>query len=481
MKISKKKKDKVIIRYLGMSSTEVTGSMNLVECPTGEKILLDCGLYQSANILTAYKVNAKKFAFHPSEITAVIISHLNIDHLGLVPRLFKEGADCPVYMYYPNIEFVPIMLEDSAKIMEREALMLSNRYKRKYKPIYEQHHVDIANSHLLGCDKNRIISITDNVSVEFIPAGHIFGSTQIVLYIRMPSGHIKKIGYSGDLGNTMFAQPFVEAFEPIIKCNVYIGECTYNNPLRSVKKDARDKDIAVIKTVINQTISNNGSVLIPCFALQRMETMLYTLWTIYHKDKSFDTQIVVDSPLAVKLLDAFEQNLTGDDVTLLKEILSWKNIKIIRTIEESKLCVADTRPKIICSSSGMLTQGRSVLYLKKILPNSKSSIITCGYMSEGSLGWKIKNMSDKKYITIDNKSYPNRCSIYSLKSFSSHAQYEKLLSYYTCLANNGCQAICLVHGDKGKLEFKKALEENIRRINKTTKVVAVNKDTVTKL
>ena len=475
------KKQKIQIRFLGRSSTEVTGSIILVECPTGEKILLDCGLYQNSNLLNSYKVNTQKFDFKPSDITFVAISHLNIDHLGLVPRLFAEGADCPVYMYYPNIEFVPIMLEDSAKIMERDAITLSRRYKKDYLPVYNQHNVDKAVSHFKGCAKNEIIKVTENVSIKFIPAGHIFGSTQIILYIKSPSGHIDTIGYSGDIGNVIFEQPFVEEFEPIIKCGVYIGECTYNDPTRSSKKETRNKDIEIIETVICQTVENKGSVLIPCFALQRIETMLYTIWSIFHNDKNFTTPIVVDSPLAVKLLDAFEENLEDGDAKLLKHILSWENIKIIRTIEESQSCVEDGKSKIILSSSGMLTQGRSILYLKKILPNPKSSIITCGYMAEGSLGWKIKNMSNQKTITVDGKAYPNKCSIHSLRSFSSHMQYEELINYYTNLANNGCQTICLVHGDGGKLDFKKKLEDNIRRINKTTKIVAVNTDTVTRL
>jgi metallo-beta-lactamase family protein len=435
-------------------------------------------------LLESYKVNTDKFDFKPSEITFVAISHLNIDHLGLVPRLFAEGADCPVYMYYSNIEFVPIMLEDSAKIMERDALTLTRRCKKDkkdYLPIYNQSNVDKAVSHFLGCAKNEIIQVTPNVGLKFIPAGHIFGSTQIMLYVKSPNGHIDVISYSGDIGNIIFEQPFVEDFEPIIKSNIFIGECTYNDPLRSAKKENREKDLEIIESVIRQTIENKGSVLIPCFALQRIETILYTLWSIFHSDENFTTPIVIDSPLAIKLLDAFEENLEDGDAKLLKHILSWKNIKVIRTIEESQLCVEDTKPKIICSSSGMLTQGRSILYLKKILPNPKSAIITCGYMAEGSLGWKIKNMSNKKTITIDNKAYHNKCSIHSLKSFSSHMQYEQLINYYTNLANNGCQTICLVHSDDGKLNFKKALEENIRRIGKTTKVVAVNKDTVTRL
>ena len=144
-------------------------------------------------------------------------------------------------------------------------------------------------------------------------------------------------------------------------------------------------------------------------------------------------------------------------------------------------CVADDSPKVVCSSSGMLTQGRSILYLKKILPRSNCAILTCGYMAEGGIGWKIKNCPTQKTITIDQKAYANRCSINNLSSFSSHMQYEQLMNYYTNLANNGCEIIWLVHGDKGKIEFKEELEKRIRKICKTTKVVATNRDTVARI
>ena len=126
----------------------------------------------------------------------------------------------------------------------------------------------------------------------------------------------------------------------------------------------------------------------------------------------------------------------------------------------------------------MLVQGRSILYLKKLLPRSNCTILTCGYMAEGTIGWKIKNFPMQKTITIDKVAYPNRCDIKTLKSFSSHMQYEELMNYYVNLANNGCDTIWLVHSDDGKIEFKKELEERIRKINKSTKVVATNFETV---
>ena len=465
-----------------MSASDVTGSGYLIEVPTGEKVLLDCGIYQTCKPYEDYKINKKKFDFKPSELTAVIISHSNADHFALLPKLFHDGANCNIYIAAENVDFMQPMLEDSAKILDRDAQSFSRRLKREHQPIYDMEDVVNVLPHFKGCSKNEPHYITENIWFELIDAGHIFGSCQIIVYVKLPSGNIKKIGYSGDLGNTFFEQPFVADLIPITKCHMYIGETTYNDPKRSCKKDQRKKDIETIKNVITQTcIDNKGIVLIPTFALQRTETMLYTLWNIFKDDPTFNIPVVVDSPLAVKLLDCFRNNLEGEWLDKFNEMMSWKNLRIIREVEESMACVADTSPKIVCSSSGMLTQGRSILYLKKILPRSNCSILTCGYMAEGGIGWKIKNNPTQKTITIDTKPYHNRCGITSLSSFSSHMQCEQLLSYYTNLANNGTEVIWLVHGDKGKLQFKEELESRVNQIYKTTKIVATNRDTVARI
>lgn len=477
-----KKKDKVTVKCIGMSSTEVTGSGYLVECPTGEKIILDLGLYQSNKPFEDYKINKRKFDFKPSDITAVIISHINCDHFCMLPKFVRDGGKCNFYLSEETVDFVKPMLEDSAKIMERDAFGFSKRYKKEYSPIYTIDDVEKSLQYFRGCSKNEEHYITENVWFKLIPAGHIFGSCQIELYIKLPSGVIKKIGYSGDLGNIIFEQPFVEDFKPITKCSMYIGECTYNDASRSCKKGQREKDLQVIENVIRQTcVDKNGIVLIPTFALQRTETMIYTLYNIFKNDKSFNIPVIVDSPLAVTLLDCFKNNLEGEWSDIFEEMMSWKNLKIIRTVEESMACVEDNSPKIVCSSSGMLTQGRSIMYLKKILPRSNCCILTCGYMAEGGIGWKIKNNPEQKTITIDKVAYKNRCDIKCLDSFSSHMQYDQLMNYYINIANNGCQTIWLVHGDKGKIQFKEELDKRINKILKTTKIVATNRDTTARI
>ncbi len=474
-----KKEQKIKVECVGQAGSKVTGSSYLVTAPTGEKILLDCGLHQTPNKYESWKINQKKLKYRPADLTLVAISHLNIDHLGLVPYIYDKGCTAPIFMAYDNIDFVIPMLEDCAKIMDREAIGFTRKYKKPHAALFTPESVKDALGYFRGVDYNRITQVTENVGIQFIPAGHIFGSCQIVLYIKKPSGNIVKIAYSGDLGNIIFEQPFVKDFERINNANMYIGECTYNSALRSVKKHQRDKDLQKLENVIRQTcIEKKGQVLIPTFALQRTETMLYMIWKIFKDDASFNIPIVIDSPLGIKVLDCFLQNLEGEESDTLQQILAWKNVHIIRTLEDSKACVEDRQPKVILSSSGMLVQGRSVLYLKKILPRANSAILLCGYQAEGTLGYSIKNTPSQRTITIDDVAYKNRCDLKVLKSFSSHMQYEELMSYYTGLANNGCSTIWLVHGDDDKKGFKDALEQRIRKIGKTTKIVATNNDTV---
>lgn len=478
----RKDNNKIQVSCVGMSGGEVTGSCYLIECPTGEKILLDAGLYQNNDPYKSWKINKQKFSFKPKEIDYIFISHLNIDHIGMLPRIIREGFNGQVFISYESVEFIKPMLEDSAKIMERDILNFNRKYKKEHSPIYDFEDVEKTLSYIRGAASQEIIKLNENISIRFIPAGHIFGSCQIELFIKLPSGNVKKISYSGDLGNIIFPQPFVENFSPIIKTNMFIGECTYNDPNRSVKKDQRQKDLNLLKSIINETcIENKGTVLIPTFALQRTETILFTLWSLFKNDENFKIPIVVDSPLGVNILHCFNYSLTNEDKEIFKQILNWKNLKIINSIEDSKVCVADETPKIVCSSSGMLTQGRSILYLKSILPKENCSIITCGYMAEGTLGYKIKNESGQKNIMIDQKAYPNKAKIFTLKSFSSHMQYTELLKYYTDISNNGCEIIWLVHGDENKINFKKDLETQIHKIDKTTKVVATNYDTVARI
>ena len=479
--MGKSKGNKVIVRCVGKSAEEVTGSMYLIQCETGEQILIDAGLYQSNDLKHDYKVNSRKFDFKPSEITAVILSHLHCDHTALTPRLVREGFTGNIFINYKAVDFLEHMLMDSAKIMARDAVILSKKSSTNVNPIYSVNDVEDTLKLIRGVRNGDEIKISDNVSFKLQNAGHVFASSQISVYITTLSGNVKKVCFSGDLSNTILPQPFCEKFDPIIKCSAFFGECTYNSPDRSVKKEQREKDLEKLESIIRDTcLEKKGKTLLPVFSLQRVETMLYYIWNIFKDDPTFNIPVVIDSPLAIKLLKCYEDNLSGEEGLLFSEMLQWKNLRLVESYDESAALIRDESAKVILSSSGMLTKGRSILHLENILPMKNSHIILCGYQAPNTIGRKIK---ENKYdeIKINGKYFKNNAGITSLTSFSSHMQYEQLQSYFLSLANNGCSTIVLVHGDEGKIEFKKSLEEKISKIGKTTKVVAATKDQVVRI
>lgn len=476
-----KKSDKVRVHFIGENADGVTGSCTLVEYKD-TKILLECGMFQSNNARNDYEVNSKKFKFKPKEILYTFACHAHIDHTGNIPKLFREGSKSIVACTHETVDILPKLLKDSAFILERDCQTLSKskRSNREYFPYYDESDVDTCCKHIRGYDYNQLYKLDERVSFMFIPSGHIIGSAQLILYIKKDNGQVVKILYTSDLGNVKFEKAFVKEVQYEHKANLVIGETTYASEKREVKKKDREKDLEKIKSVVLSTcIDKKGKVLIPSFSLDRSQFLLKILYDLFGEDEDFTIPIIIDSPLTCKLTDSYKYVLTGEDKELINKICNWKNVKFISDVDESKLCVADKSPKVILSSSGMMNAGRVLKYAKEILPDEKSTILFCGFSVEGTLAWRIKNLSDQKTISIDGKPYKNKCSVVNLLSFSGHMQYNDLLNYYKSI-NTEC--IALVHGDMNdKIKFKHVLENEYSRMDKTVRVSAVNKGTIISL
>lgn len=252
-------------------------------------------------------------------------------------------------------------------------------------------------------------------------------------------------------------------------------ECTYCAKDRQCTKDTYKKDVEKIRAVIDQyCVDNNSRVLIPSFSLDRTPYILWILYSIFGKDENFKVPILVDSPLTNRLLDCYSSILDGKSKEQFDEMMSWKNIHRIIQPEDSKAAIASSGAKVILSSSGMLTAGRSIKWTQNILPHVEDCILFMGYTGEDTLGYKIKHEKDNKTINVNGKPYKNKAQIVDLKSFSSHMQRQDMINYYKTL---NCEKIYLVHGDSNKIEFKHDLEDAISDCLKSTKVVAVNSGT----
>lgn len=470
--MSKKPKNKIRVSFVGENARDVTGSMTLVEM-TDMKILLECGLYQSTSIKEDYKINSSKSPFRPKNIDYIFLTHAHIDHSGRIPALFAQGCKGTVICPAGTKDLFKALALDSAYILKRDCEFLNKKYKMKASPIYNEDDVHEALKHFREYKCGELIEINDRISVRFTPSGHILGAAQIELWLT-EGNQVKKILYTGDLGNNI-PKYYVSPLERVQKANLAICESTYSDAMRQVHEKDRTLDLDKIRTVIKEVcFEKGGKVLFPTFSLDRTQNMLTYLYEIYGKQEGFDVPVLIDSPLATKLTGVYLRLLDGESRDLLEAALTWKNVHIVETYEDSLWWQKQRRPMIVLAASGFMQAGRSRSWAKYILPDNKSHIMFIGFASEGSLAGKLRKAKSKT-ISIDGKQYANRCGVTTLHSFSSHIQHDEMLDYYSEI---NCEKVCLVHGEyKKKCEFGKELQELISKKNKTTKVVVANKST----
>ncbi len=473
------KKNKVQISFIGNMADEVTGSCTKIEYKE-QVVLLDFGLTQSGHtILENYKLN-KSFLkkIKPAEINSVVITHNHADHLALVPYLYKTGkCNANIYVAKNSSSIMREMLLDCAHIMERDCEVLSAQKDKYYEPIYTENDVSAAMSHVIEVESFVPTLIADGISITFYPNAHILLSQQCeMVFDTVPVN--KRVVFTGDLGNlrTLKDKFYMEPFCGIKKTDYLIGESTYGLPnKRNLDKDY-DKDIEKIKSVILQFCQEmNGRVLIPSFSLDRLAFFMILLYNMFKDDVNYHTQIVIDSPLAIRLLHCYKDVLQNNKKKMFENVLGWKYFKYIVDAEDSKAAVEDPTPKVILSSSGMMNAGRVVYWTKSVISRANDCILFCGYTGEGTLGYAIKNSQLHKTVAIQGKQYKNRANIVDLKSFSSHMQHDDLVGYYSSILS---QKIYLVHGDEdAKLNLKKDIEARLAEKYRTTKVIVTNKST----
>ncbi len=465
------KRDKIKVEFIGMNADNVTGSMTLIQ-DKGLSILLECGLFQSNDIVGDYKVNNRNLNFSPKKIDFIILGHVHADHSMLIPRLYAEGCKARIIVPTGTKGFYKLMGQDSAYIIERDCLSLEKKYKKSFHRMYTESDVFESMKYIEEYDMGEKIELSDRLTIRFTPSGHIVSAAQIELWV---SNEVKnktsKILYTSDLGNIRIPKYYSSKFERVDKANIVIGECTYNDKKREVKAITRAKDINKMKEIIK---NSEGIVEIPIFTLDRCPNILTILYDIFGNDPDFKTEVVVDSPLAVKMLKEYCDILDDEEARKLYDVLSWKNVRLISESSTSKSYMLTCKKAVVLTAAGMLSKGRSRLWLKKIIEDENNTILFVGYASENTLAAAIKKAKNSKSkIKIDDVEYKNRCKIVDLKSFTSHMQYADLIDYYSSIS---ADKICLVHGEQnGKLEFCKELQEEIERRGNRAKVVCVNR------
>lgn len=481
--IAKKKKRDVTITPIGYSAQGVTGSCNLVQFNDSTIAVELGGIQEGHTVLANYNLNKEMLSkLKPQDLNYIILLHSHYDHIGLVPSMYMNGK-CTATIIVPK--GMPCILRemwlDSAKIMDKDCEYLQKKTGKYYPVFYDNEAIEIALSHIVEYETGVMNELNECVSFKYTPAGHILLSQQLELFINI-NNHVKKIAITSDIGNliTEDKRIFVEKFKPIVNSSVIIGESTYGlADKRQTKKDFK-KDLEKIKSVITQyCVDNNNRVLIPTFSLDKTPIVLWYLYEMFGNDKNFTVPIIIDSPLAIRLINCYSSILTGDIKEKFDEMMNWKNIRLIIEHTYSANCISDSGAKVILSSGGMLQSGRSVFWAQSIIPCSNDCILFMGYCGENTLGYKLKHSQEQKTITINNKVVKNKCTLVELRSFSSHMQHNELVNYYKSV---NAEYIYLLHGDEeSRLCLKTELEKEIANMSRTTKVRAINKSTVIRL
>lgn len=459
-----KNKDKVIVQFKGKSSEGVTNSMYYIQY-NDKQILLDCGLYQTSSddILKQYKVNKRNYHIPFSSLDCVIVSHVHIDHVGLIPMLFAKGYTGNVYIPKGNKILARIMWEDSLKIFESDCVKLEKRYNVKAEPFYTQDDIETALAHLVELPFGEDIVLFDDLVLHYYHASHIVNAAQIHLTFKTGET-IHKLNYTGDIGSDI-NKDYLLPYEELPYADVVLAECTYGNSPKSHKQKDRDKDIEKIKCIINQCCEENTKkVVFGVFSLQRAQDVLTLLYKLYGNDETWATPIICDLPLGAKISNVWDKVIEKDH-DLWKKVISWKNLVWVDSIEDSFQWQKLKTSQVVVSTSNMLKSGRILNWLKAILPDSENRLAFCGFAGdEQSVAFQIQHK--KRYVEIDGQKVSNKANVVCLNSLSSHACRSELLQRYTDMQYN---KIYLVHSD-GKEGFAKLLRENLSKANRSSKV-----------
>lgn len=421
---------------------QVTGSNFLLEIGN-HKILIDCGLNQGSNFSERH--NFDPFPYNPKEITNVLVTHPHMDHIGLLPKLYKDGFRGKVYSTLPAKDFANLLLLDSEHILIQEA----EQFKKPY--LYGVREVEELMTHWHGVEYHQVIPIGD-VKVTFYNAGHILGSSFILV-----EAEGKKIIFSGDLGNS--PAPIIGKREEMPEGVDYcVMEATYGDRTHEPKEMRKE----ILEDAIEDAVRNKGVLMIPAFAMERTQELLFDLNELAENGRIPRVPIFIDSPLAIKLTEVYKkysQHFDKEAKLLIKKgdaIFNFPGLKMTMTAEESKAINDVPAPKVIIAGAGMSNAGRILHHERRYLSDPNSILLIVGYQADGSLGRQI--IDGAKTVKMFGEVISVRCRVMVARAFSAHADQPQLLSWIKPVRMN-IKKIFLVHGE---IDQAKALAQKIK-------------------
>jgi metallo-beta-lactamase family protein len=446
------------IQFFGAART-VTGSKHLITTEKGIKILLDCGLFQG---IQTDEFN-QSFGFKASDVDFVILSHAHIDHSGLLPRLVRQGFQGPIYCTSATADLCKIMLLDSAHIQLSDLERINRRRLKQGRPLldelYNTEDAELALSLFRTVEYGQPFFLGDDreISVLLTDAAHLLGSAAVHLTIP-DKGTTRQITFTGDIGrpdDRILRKPDVFPQADIIIC-----ESTYGDRLHEQEVDMH----AHLLDVVQKTcVVNRGKLIIPAFAIDRTQELIYALDQLSSEGKLPRIPVYIDSPLAIRATRIMKDHDECFNPEILEYIekdgdaFAFPNLHYVSNVQDSIALNDKKEPCIIISASGMAEAGRIKHHIKNNVGDERSTVLLVGYAGPNTLAGALKRGDQK--VNIFGEMLDVKCSVSVMDSFSGHGDYNEMLQFLSCQTPSSVKKVFLVHGEyETQVSFKIKLQ-----------------------
>jgi metallo-beta-lactamase family protein len=439
---------------------QVTGSMHLLEA-AGARVLLDAGLFQGRRAETR-ALNAR-LPFDARRIDAVVLSHAHIDHSGRLPLLVKDGFHGPVYSTPATRDLSAVMLADAGNIQEKDHQFLQRQGKAppESEPLYTLRDAVAVQDLIVGVPYRRVFYLRKHLALEFLDAGHILGSATVDL--RISEGGNQRIVFSGDIGRS--GLPIVRDPEPPSgPIDTLIVEATYADRRHESFGEAENR----LADTVRRVAARGGKVMIPAFAVGRVQELVYSLHRLYRGGRIPEVPIYVDSPLAVDVTTVFRLHPEVFDrrermVETTNELFDFPLLRYVREVADSKALDAGTGPAVIIAASGMVESGRILHHLAHGIGDHRNLVLFVGFQAEHTLGRRIQG--GQQVVRILGQEYERRAEVETISGYSAHADRDELRAWVRRLGGPVRRAF-VVHGEAEALDAMAAIlrDEGVRDV-----------------
>jgi len=442
------------------AAEEVTGSKHFVDTED-HLIMVDCGAFQGRREEADEK--NRNWNFNAADVDALILSHAHFDHSGLIPLLTTKGFRGNIYTTPASRDVASLIMMDSAHIQAKDLEYLRKKAKKKNvsfdkDPLYTERDVVESLNYFMTVSYHRPFMIADGISATFYDAGHILGSAVTYLEINR-NGEKTRIGFSGDLGRKNL--PILRDPEVIPPVDYLVMESTYGNREHDPIESAENR----LSEIINRTIRRGGKIIIPAFAVERTQELVYIVHLLSDQGRIPKIPVYVDSPMATNATSIFRVHQECYDeetrqafIDHHKNPFGFNELKYTVNTEDSKRLNTSKEPSIIISASGMCESGRILHHLANNIENPRNTVLIVGFMAQNTLGRKI--LERKPEVKIFGGIYKLRAEVAVLNAFSAHADYKDILEYVQTVDRHQLKEIFLVHGEpEAQAGMKKLLEE----------------------